>query len=125
MHYTGELIRVSWDMMGNKTIKKSKADGRAMIDRQSYKRMVPSGYGNLTSDIPGCSCADCAAQRGVDVTADDADEEDDEAQLTTMADKDATDVGPEAEHDIVQISQEELTLLPSTVFGFSFHLKGT
>ena len=128
-NYTGEIISIKYDMMGNKSIRKAKADGRVMVDRASYRRMVPSGYGNFSNDIPGCDCSSCAAARGIDVVDDsgDADEDDEEAQLavtTQDANSDETKEHKEsAEHDIGKVSEAELCLTPPTVFGFSFQTK--
>ena len=99
-----------------------------MVDRASYRRMVPSGYGNFSNDIPGCDCSSCAASRGVDLVNEEGEAEENEDEnedgVSQLAiSQPSTQHADQGEHDIGKVSEAELCLTPPTVYGFSFVTK--
>lgn len=114
MQYNGVLMVVSFNLMGRKQIAKFDATGRAMLDREGYRKCEPGSHAaNMDPYALGCSCPSCVRKQETALERDDEDDDDEEAPEHSLT----------STTEAQTVGEDDLALLPPVVFGFSLSLK--
>ena len=116
----GILIVVTFNMLGRKQIAKFDATGRAMIDREGYRKCEPGSHAaNMDPFALGCHCPSCVRRQETSLDRDDNDDDDDAAEEAQDAPEHSLMSTTEAQ----TVGEDDLALLPPVVYGFSLALK--